>query len=62
MIEAHLTAPLTLAELAQECNLSRSYFMRAFKRSTGTSPYRWLLDRRIDRAKQLLRESECRSR
>lgn len=55
MIDAHLAAPLSLAQLAEACSLSRGYFVRAFRRSTGTSPFRWLLQRRIERAEALLR-------
>lgn len=58
LMDAKIASSVSLAQLATECNLSRSYFTRAFKRSTGTSPYRWLLERRIDRAKQLLRATE----
>jgi len=43
-----------LAELACLCRLSRSYFARAFKQTTGTPPHRWLLQHRISRARELL--------
>jgi AraC-like DNA-binding protein len=43
--------------MARECGLSVSHFTRAFRRSFGMSPYRWLLERRIDRAKALLATS-----
>jgi AraC family transcriptional regulator len=45
----------SLAELAALCGLSRSYFVRAFKHTTGMSPHRWLLTHRAMRAKDLLR-------
>ena len=35
-------------------NLSTHHFGEAFKASTGTSPYRYLIERRIHRAKELL--------
>jgi AraC-like DNA-binding protein len=41
----------SIADLAAECRLSPSHFARA---STGTPPHKWLLNRRIDRAKALL--------
>jgi AraC family transcriptional regulator len=32
-------------------------FSRAFKQSTGIPPHQWLLDRRVETAKDLLRRS-----
>jgi AraC family transcriptional regulator len=43
-----------LSELAALCGLSRSYFIRAFKQTTGMPPHRWLLMHRVKRAKELL--------
>jgi AraC family transcriptional regulator len=48
----------TLAELAALCGLSRSYFIRAFKQTTGLPPHRWLLMQRVKRAKDLLRATK----
>ena len=45
----------SLSELAALCGLSRSYFIRAFKQTTGMAPHRWLLMQRAKRAKDLLR-------
>lgn len=53
-IEAHLDADPTIAELAVECQLSASHFSRAFRQTVGVPPHRWLLQRRIERAKELL--------
>lgn len=49
-----LDEPISISEVAALCKLSVSYFVRAFHRSVGIAPYRWLLDRRIDHAKLLL--------
>jgi len=57
MIE-RLKEDLSLAEPAAACGLSISYFSRAFKRSVGTPPHRWLLLQRVLRAKSLLREAD----
>jgi AraC family transcriptional regulator len=54
MIRQKLDGDIHLADLAGECGLSVSHFTRAFRKSFGMSPYRWLLERRIDRAKSLL--------
>ena len=45
---------LSLAGAAATCGLSRSYFSKAFKATTGRSPHRWLIEHRIDQAKRLL--------
>jgi AraC family transcriptional regulator len=49
-----LSDDTSLAELASICGLSVRQFARAFKRSTGLPPHRWLLMQRVDRAKVLL--------
>jgi AraC-like DNA-binding protein len=54
MIRQNLDGDIHLADLARECGLSVSHFTRAFRKSFGMSPYRWLLERRIDQAKALL--------
>jgi AraC-like DNA-binding protein len=58
MIREKLDGTIRLAEMARECGLSVSHFTRAFRKSFGLSPYRWLLERRIDRAKALLVTSD----
>jgi AraC family transcriptional regulator len=58
LMSDRIEADISLAELASECRLSRSYFARAFKKTTGQSPHRWLLQRRIETAKYLLLHSE----
>lgn len=51
---ANIAGNLRLEELATLCGLSRSHFARAFKRSTGLPPHRWLLARRVEAARALL--------
>jgi AraC family transcriptional regulator len=58
-IEAHLHTNISLLELAAQCQLSPSYFGRAFKASTGIPPHRWLVGRRIARVRQLLAQSSA---
>ena len=57
LMASRLDGAISVAELATECNLSPSRFAYAFKRTTGVSPHRWLTLRRIDRAKDLLRNT-----
>lgn len=44
----------SIAEIAIECSLSRAYFIRAFARTTGRTPHQWLLEQRIEQARQLI--------
>ena len=53
-INAHLEEGLSLEQLAHECRLSVTHFAKAFARSTGISPHRWLMQRRVGVAKDLL--------
>jgi AraC family transcriptional regulator len=53
-VEAHLEQDLTIEDLAAVAGLSPYHFARAFKRSTGFGPYRYVLRRRTERAKRLL--------
>lgn len=57
MLDANLDGRLNLIDIAQECGLSSSYFARAFKHSTGSTPHRWQAQRRIDKAIDLMRNS-----
>jgi AraC family transcriptional regulator len=59
MIEARLDGDISPAALAQECGLSVSHFARAFRRSTGMAPHQWLLQRRVAKAKQAMRETDA---
>ena len=54
-IDAHLNGGISLAQIASDCGLSVSHFARAFTQSTGVPPHRWLMQRRVERAKDLMR-------
>jgi AraC family transcriptional regulator len=58
LMMARLPEGVTIAELASACGLSVSYFSRAFRRSTGGTAHRWLMDQRIERAKTLLLQND----
>ncbi|SRR5215204_62159 len=53
-IDANLEEDLSLAELAEVADLSQFHFARAFRKSTGQTPQQYLMEQRIERAKQLL--------
>lgn len=57
-IHEYFDRDLSLAELANLVQLSPYHFARLFKRSTGLPPHKYLLQYRIECAKQLLRERE----
>jgi AraC family transcriptional regulator len=54
-LAANLEGNVSLADLAAHCGVSVGHFARAFRRSTGLSPHQWLLRRRVDEAKGLMR-------
>ncbi len=56
-IEQHAHEELDLAGLAQSVNLSPFHFLRIFKRETGVTPYRFLVQTRIRTALEFLRET-----
>lgn len=57
LIASRLTGDISIAEIAAECGLTPSYFARQFAEATGTTPHRWLLKMRVQKAKQLMAES-----
>jgi AraC family transcriptional regulator len=57
-IEAHLDWNLELEDLAQQVDMSQFYFSRLFKQSLGITPHQYVIQQRIERAKQLLRKGE----
>lgn len=58
MLHANLAGQVTVAELAGACRLSCSQFSEAFKQSVGYPPHQWLLVQRVERAKDLLLNSD----
>ncbi|WP_248796209.1 helix-turn-helix domain-containing protein [Pseudomonas sp. MWU13-2105] len=58
LIHDGLSETLEVTELARACALSRSHFSRAFKCSTGLSPQDWIRRQRIERAKQLIQDTD----
>lgn len=57
-IDAHLGEDLSLRTIAQVAEMSPSYFLTMFKRSTGLAPHQYLMAKRIDRARALLTETK----
>jgi len=47
--------PIDLEKISQEACLSRYHFLRLFREEFDTTPHQYLIDRRIEKAKELLR-------
>jgi AraC family transcriptional regulator len=57
-MEANLSDPLSLAEVANASGLSPSHFARRFKSATGAPPHQYLMQMRVERAKRMLLQRE----
>lgn len=57
-IEANLHRHLDLGEIAAELNLSVSTFSRHFSETFGQPPYAYVTERRLERARRLLMETQ----
>jgi AraC-like DNA-binding protein len=55
MIARDLPGDVSLHDIARACGLSTGHFSRAFHRSTGLAPHAWLLQARVEAAKDMLR-------
>ena len=53
-IEAELSEPLSLADLARCAGLSRMHFAAQFRAATGMRPHEYVVRRRIQRAQEML--------
>ncbi|MDV6330788.1 AraC family transcriptional regulator [Asticcacaulis sp. 201] len=56
-IDANLSEPILLADLAACAGLSRMYFAAQFRQATGYRPHEFVLRQRIQRAQSLLRDT-----
>jgi AraC family transcriptional regulator len=57
-IDANLGKQVSLAGLASVVALSPGHFAHAFREATGVAPHRYVIERRVERAKALLRQSD----
>jgi len=55
-IENNISDNVSLSSLSKEANLSKHHFCRVFKKYTGKSPKRFIIDQKIEKAKNLLME------
>jgi len=57
-IQQHLEEDIKLSDLAALLSMSQFHFCRLFKQSLGITPYQYLLQQRVERAKQLLKQTD----
>ncbi|OKH18959.1 helix-turn-helix transcriptional regulator [[Limnothrix rosea] IAM M-220] len=57
-IDSSLEQDIKLADLAQLLDMSQFHFGRLFKQSIGRSPYQYLIQQRVERAKRLLKNTD----
>jgi AraC family transcriptional regulator len=57
-IEANLDTDLSLESLAKESGYSRAHFLRMFQAATGLTPHQYVLDLRLRRAQERLRQAK----
>jgi transcriptional regulator GlxA family with amidase domain len=53
-MEANIAEPISLADIAAASGLSRMHFAAQFRAATGVRPHEYLLQRRIEHARELL--------
>ncbi|MGC1813328.1 MAG: helix-turn-helix transcriptional regulator, partial [Solirubrobacterales bacterium] len=58
LADSHYDEPLDLRALAREAHVSPRHFSRTFRRSFGETPHQYLISRRLERARHLLRTTE----
>src|SRR5687767_11493797 len=58
LIDARYRDPLDVPTLARAAHLSPAHFSREFRRAFGESPHQYLLTRRLERAAELLRNTD----
>ena len=58
IVDGHYAEPLDLEGLARAAHVSPRHFSREFRRTFGETPYQYLLTRRLERARHLLRTTD----
>ncbi|MGW9331134.1 helix-turn-helix domain-containing protein [Bosea sp. NPDC055594] len=56
-VDAHLDQSISLEDLSNAAGISRTHFVRSFRNQTGETPHRWLMKRRLEKAKDLLQST-----
>jgi AraC-like DNA-binding protein len=59
-IDDHYASPLDLDKLSDEACFSKYHFLRLFKKAYNKTPYQYLSERRIEKAKEKLKSANTR--
>lgn len=59
-VRRNLDKPLTVSALSRMAEMSQSHFSKLFKLSTGLAPHQFVLQERINRSKELLRQGNAK--
>lgn len=57
-IDRHYAAPLTLEQISEEAGFSPYHFIRLFRAAYKRTPHQYLVQQRIERAKELLHSGD----
>lgn len=57
-VNEHLAQEIKISELAQLTRMSHFHFSRLFKQALGISPHQYVIEQRVEKAKQLLKQSQ----
>ena len=60
VIRTNYASPLKIGDLAKEFCITRSYLYKIFKKEYDASPQEYLLNRRIEKAKQIMEDPDTR--
>jgi transcriptional regulator GlxA family with amidase domain len=60
LVDSRYAEPLDLEALARAARVSPRHFSRSFRRTFGETPHQYLLTRRIERARHLLRTTDMK--
>ncbi|MEO8853406.1 MAG: AraC family transcriptional regulator [Ginsengibacter sp.] len=59
IMDEDVSRKVDIAMLASEATLSRFHFFKCFKNAFGMSPYQYLINKRLERSMELLKEGTC---
>lgn len=57
-VNEHLAQEIKISELAELTRMSHFHFSRLFKQAIGVSPHQYVIEQRVEKAKQLLKQSQ----
>lgn len=60
LVQEKMEEDLSLEEMARTAGLSAAHFSQVFRNTTGQTPHQWLLEHRVERAKEMLRSADMR--